>query len=135
MARFQQLFGLHAAQNIDDMRRTVHLARPVDRLQRLYAVFGAVRHVDGIDADVAIAAGFDRFAEIGEQRPAAAFRRFAVSDQRVEPLVFAAFAFRPGFLVLDKDPPHADVLKPVNHMGFRFAAVAPGAADFLRDRQ
>ena len=131
MAGLEKFFALHAAQDIDDMRTAIYLARAFDGGEHFLRNLRTVGHFDRVDADIAIAAGIYLLAEIGEQRPAPAFRGFAVPDERIETFVFAALPVGAGILVFDKHPPHADILQPVDHVRLGISPVPARAADFL----
>ena len=70
-------------------------------------------------------------AEVVEQHLAAAARRFAVGEQRGQPLRFEDFLAFAGAGFGDARVLQRDVLHAVGHPGFGRFAVAPGAAGFL----
>ena len=81
--------------------------------------------------DERIAARCAGFAEIAQQRNAAAIGRFAIADERIQSLVFAPFTIRVAVLAIDKAPTHADIVEAVEHTGFGRQSVAARAPDLL----
>ena len=81
------------------------LAGAVNGGQHQAGVRGAVGALGRVEAAVAVAASADPLPEIIQQRDTAAGRRFAIAEQRVEPLVLAALALLSRVLVLDELPP------------------------------
>src|SRR5262249_54951674 len=81
---FLDRLGLLAEQNADDVLAAEALAGAQDRRHRLLRQHGAVDHGDAAGADIAVAAWAGALAEIAEQGLAAAARRLAERDERVE---------------------------------------------------
>ncbi len=102
--------------------------------ERLLRDHGAVPRVYGVHAVVAVAAGFDVLAEIGQQGLAAAPGGFKKREQRIEFGVFDALA---GFVRLarfDHGAQDGDILHAETHPCRGRESVTPAAPCFLMVR-
>ena len=77
VAEFQDRVAVVADQHIGQMLGAEALAGAHDGRERLLRRDGAVDHLGAVAAEIAIAAWLGGLAEIGQQRLAAAARRFA----------------------------------------------------------
>ena len=125
------LFVAQAAQHVGDVSGAVAFAGLAHGFQYLARGIGSVGHRARRQTEIAIAARLHRLAEIAQQHLAAAARRLAIADQRVQALMLAALALLARFLLVDEDAAHADVAEAEQHVGFGLGAVASGAADLL----
>ena len=124
--------GEFSGQHIDDVDRAKALPRGANGCENVSGFGGAVDFLNGLGADIAVAARFAELTEVSEQGLTSAIRCFAIGHQCIKAFVFAAlaFGFGPCFLV-DEHAAHADVLQPEQHMGFRRFTIPAGAANLL----
>ena len=132
MAELADAVGVGAEQDIDEMDGAEPLAGADDAGQGFLRGDGAVEHVGGGAAGIAIAAGLgEGFAEIFEQDLAAAAGTGAVADESFEFAAFEVFALFVGVAAFDHRAEFGGVFDAVDEEGFGREAVAAGAACFL----
>ena len=131
MAGLGDLLCQRPPQHIDDVDGAEALPGPINRRDGLLPLRRAVHHVGGVEADVAVPARLDPFAEIGEQDAPPAGGGLAIAKQRVEAPMLAPLALLAGLFLLDEHSAHADVAQPVQHVCLGRSVVASGAADLL----
>ncbi|MCY1215266.1 hypothetical protein D9M72_271080 [compost metagenome] len=128
-------FGDLAAQDVDDVARAVALAaflpQAVDGGQHLLRRDRPVPGLRGIQADVAIAAGRDLLAEVGQQAHAPAFHRFAQPQHGVELLAEPPAVGLLAGRFVDHAALLHHVLQAIGQPGGGGQAVAAGAAGLL----
>ena len=95
--------GFHRVegQDGDQVLHAEALAGAHDGRHRLLRIDGRVEQLDAFLAEIAVAAGFRRLAEIGEQRLPPAARRLRERQQRTETLTLDALALVRGIALLD----------------------------------
>src|SRR3569832_644220 len=131
VAEAVDLFRGLAEQHVDDVAGAEARAGAVDGGEQLLRGLGAVPQRGRIEADVAVAAGLAGFAEVAQQRNAAAAGRLAQADQGVELGVADALVRVLGLALVDEAALGDDILQAPRHPRLGRLAVAPGAAGFL----
>src|SRR5690242_7496096 len=124
--------GRFAEQHVDEVRGAETLARPGHRRNCFLRRDQAVPYVLRPEAIIAIAARrMVALAEIAEQHLAPAFRRLAITEQRVELLTLDAALALGQPRILHEREQRDDVAHAVGHPGIGRQTVAARPAGFL----
>ena len=107
------------------------LAGAQDGRHRLLRIDRAVEPLDAFLAEIAVAAGLRRLAEIGEQGLAPAARRLGQRQERGQALAFDALALVRLLALLDLQAAQLHVAQAVEGQRIGRQPVAAGAADLL----
>ncbi len=131
MAEPLRLVGLGPREHVDEVAGSEPLLRPQHGRQGFAHVGRRIEQLRWLGAEVAIATGLRRLAEIGQQGHPTADLRLRQTEQRVEPPVIGGAHLGRGGALVDLAAAEADVVGPEQRQRIGGGAVATRAADLL----
>ena len=131
MAEAARLLGRRGGQHVDQVPGPEPLLGPQHRRQRHPHLGRRVERLGRGRAEVAVAAGLRRLAEVAQQRHPTAGLRLGEPEERVEPPVVRGLHLGRGQPLVDLGAAVADVVGAEERERVGGRAVAAGAADLL----